>query len=112
MSFFTDSRKVRSNDLPSSRRLCAFRSCVGHFHWLTRQGFNSVLGRYEREFDLDVNAENFNERVVQAINSLEIERRLFLEKLNAFERKRIREKMLGKRSPSKKSVEEIFGAKN
>lgn len=108
MSFYTDARRVRRNDLPFSHRLCAFRSCITLFHWLTGRGFNKTFARYDKKFDLDITAKDFNDRIIKAINALEIERRLFLEKLRVFERKRIREKMLGKRQPSKKSIEKLF----
>ncbi len=108
MSFYTQARRVRKPDLPFSHRLCAFRSCIVLYHWLTKRGFNKTFARYDENFDLDVNAKDFNERISKAIDTLETERRVFLEKLHVFERKRIREKMLGKRQPSKKSIEKLF----
>lgn len=108
MSFYTDARRVRRTDLPFSHRLSALRSCLTLFHRLTGRGFNKTFARYDKKFDLDINAKDFDDRVIKAINALETERRLFLEKLKVFERIRIREKMLGKRQPSKKSIERLF----
>lgn len=108
MSFYVHARRVRRNDIPSSHRLSAFRSCITLFHWLTGRGFNKTFARYDKNFDLDINAKDFNGRIIKAIDALETERRSFLEKLRVFEKTRIREKMLGKRQPSKKSIEKLY----
>src|SRR5262245_36407475 len=89
MSFYTSARRVRETDLPPSHRLSAFRSCIQLYHCLIKQPFTKTFARYEECFGLKTSESTFNEQINQAMNALETERRLFLERLYRFEKYRI-----------------------
>jgi len=109
MSFHSLARRVRRSDLPFPHRHGAFRSCVERYHWLTKQGFQATYARYRDHFGLDAESPGAGERLCQAMDALEAERHLFLERLRLFDKKRCKEKMQGRRSPSKKAVEALYG---
>lgn len=108
MSFHTHARQVRSATT-FGRRRGAFRSCVGCYRWLTKQPFPATYERYSRHFGLTEDTPDSAERFCLAIDALETERRLFLERLREFDRRRIREKLRGCRTPCKMAVEALYG---
>lgn len=108
MSFQTYARKVRKIDLPFKSRRSAFRSCIERYHWLIKRKFNSTYSRYSNHFGFDADVPDAGVRLSQAMDALEKERNLFLEQLRLFDKKRIREKMRGRRSPSKSAVEALY----
>lgn len=108
VSFHAYARRVRRDDLPFAHRRGAFRSCVECYHWLTRQGFEATYTRYREHFGFDADAPDAGQRLIQAMDALDAERHLFLERLRLFERRRCREKMRGRRAPSKEAVESLY----
>ncbi len=108
MSFHTDARKVRKVDMPFTQRRAAFRSCIESYIWLINGKFNSTYTRFSNHFGLDTDVPNAADRLSQAMEALEKERNLFLEKLRLFDKKRIREKARGQRSPSESAVEALY----
>lgn len=108
MSFHTYARQVRKADLSYERRHYAFRCCIERYHWLIRQKFETTYGRFSHHFRFDANTPEAAEQLHQAMDALEIERRLFLEQLRLFEKRRNKEKMRGRRSPSKEAIEALY----
>jgi hypothetical protein len=108
MSFNTYARKVRNMNLPFQARRSAFRSCIQRYHWLIKQGFLVTYSRYNEYYKFDADTPDVNERLSAAMDALEKERNAFLEKLRLFERRRSKEKMRGRRSPSKLAVEDLY----
>ncbi|HEX8832742.1 MAG TPA: hypothetical protein VF719_01015 [Abditibacteriaceae bacterium] len=107
MSFKTYARRARRNDLPFNRRRTAFRACIELYGWLTNQKFTATYTRFSNHFGFDEAVPDADERLDRAINALETERNLFLEKLRAFDRCRTKEKFRGRRSPTKQITEAL-----
>ncbi|TYQ30877.1 hypothetical protein [Pseudanabaena sp. UWO310] len=107
-SFHTHARIVRRSDLPFHYRRSAFRSCIQLYHWLIKQKFQTTYLRYSKHFGFDESTGNCNESLNRAMDALETERNLFLEKLRLFDKKRIREKIGGRRLPSKIAVDSLY----
>jgi hypothetical protein len=107
-SFHTHARIVRRNDLPFLYRRSAFRSCIQLYRWLIRQKFQVTYLRYSKFFGLDENTSESNERLNEAMDALETERNLFLEQLRLFDKKRIKEKVGGRRRPSHIEVDLLY----
>lgn len=78
------------------------------YHWLIKRKFNSTYLRYSNHFGFDTDISDADTRLSQAMDALEKERNLFLEKLRLFDKRRIREKIRGQRSPSKSAVEALY----
>lgn len=108
MNFHTDARKVRKTDLPFTKRRAAFHSCIEGYIWLIKGKFNNTYSRYSNHFGFDTEVPDASERLSQAMDALEKERNLFLEQLRLFDKTRVREKMRGRRSPSKSAVEALY----
>jgi hypothetical protein len=110
MSFHTYARQVRRIDLPFKVRRKAFRSCIGQYHGLIREKFQFTDARFCSHFgfNADISEAEANERLTQAMASLEAERNLFLERLRLFEKRRIKEKMRGRRSPTKSALKALY----
>ncbi len=108
MSFHTYARKVRKIDLPFKSRRSAFRSCIERYHWLIKQKFLATYSRYSKHFGFDSDIADSGDRLSQAMDALEKERNLFLEQLRLFDKKRVKEKMRGRRFPSKSAVEALY----
>jgi hypothetical protein len=109
MSFHTHARLVRRGDLPLHRRRAAFCSCIQCYCWLINEKFSATYLRYYKHFGLDFDKLEVSERLNQAMDGLEAERHLFLERLRLFDKRRIKEKIQGRRSPSKASVAALYG---
>ena len=105
MSFNNFARKVRRRDLPLSHRRSALASSILRLCWLTGQPFGETKQRYNQGFHVNLGLGPLKipteEALLKAIAAVEVERNQFLEQLRAFERRRIRDKMRGKRQPSK-----------
>ena len=102
MGFNYHARKVRDSRLPPWHRFVALRECVASFSWCTGLRFNDLMQRYglprSRNPPLPPPDDAF---LIGAINALEKERNIFLERRRAFERSRVRAKMRGNRQLSK-----------
>jgi hypothetical protein len=107
-NFHTHARIVRRSDLPFYCRRSAFRSCIQLYRWLIRQKFQATYLRYSKHFGFDEDTIDCNERLNKAMNALETERNLFLDNLRLFDKKRIREKIEGRRLPSKIAVDSLY----
>jgi hypothetical protein len=81
---------------PMPHRLSSFRSCVQLYRWLIRRGFRETFNRFDRAFALSNPSEI---QLLNAIDTLEKERRIFLERLAVFERRRVRQKARKRRVP-------------
>ena len=108
MSFHTAAREVLKTDLPFTKRRVAFRSCIESYIGLIKGKFNDTYSRYSNHFGFDANVSDAGDRLSQAMEALEKERNLFLEQLRSFDKKRLREKMRGRRSPSKSAIEALY----
>ncbi|MEM7712183.1 MAG: hypothetical protein AAF349_01085 [Cyanobacteria bacterium P01_A01_bin.68] len=108
MSFQTYARKVRKTELSFKNRRSAFRSCINSYCWLTKEEFQSTDARYSSGFGFNSDISNSGDRLNQAMDNLEKERNIFLEKLRLFGQKRIQEKSRGCRFPSKSDIEALY----
>lgn len=102
MSFNWYARKVRNRHYSLGQRVSALRSCLLRLNWLTQEGYQAIMHRYDAL--LGFNAATHvpsEEHMLAALTQVERERNQILEHLRQFERRRIRHKMQGKRQPSK-----------
>ena len=108
MSFHIYSRKVRNVHLPIAHRRSALASCILRLGWLKRQKYQVVRARFASKYHLDSPNTPTEADLLAALAAIEIERNTFLEKIRAFERKRIREKHRGQRHPRKNDIELLY----
>ncbi len=105
MSFHVHARRARDPARPLPHRLSAFRSCIQLYRWLIKRGYHETLNRFARAFDLD---DPSGAGLLAAMNALETERRIFLDRLDAFARRRIRQKAQGRPVPAKSEIESLY----
>ena len=103
MSFNYYARKVRNPRLPFNVRCSSLGSCILRLGWLTKQKFLATRSRF-----VDDSIRLDEERLLAAMAAIEIDRNRFLERLRSFDRKRIREKMHGRRTPRPTEVAALY----
>ncbi len=108
MSFHWYARKVRNPRLPIWTRRAAFYSCVLRYCWLTQQPYLQIRGAFTSQFALNGDRAPSEQRLLDALAALERARRQFLERLRAFERKRIRQKLRGQRCPQPADIQALY----
>lgn len=98
MSFNWYARRVRNRDKPPGLRFGALRSCLLRLNALTHEGYHAIMHRYDAQFNFCYPQQiPSDEQLMAALAKVERERNLILEHLRRFERRRIRQKMKGKR---------------
>jgi hypothetical protein len=103
MSFNYHARKVRNPSLPFNIRCSSLGSCILRLGWLTKRKYLATRSRF-----VDDSTRLDEERLLAAMAAIEIERNRFLEQIRSFERKRIREKLRGRRSPRPADVAALY----
>jgi hypothetical protein len=93
-------RKVRDRRLDLRIRRCALNSCILRLAWLTRQRYLLTRDRFAARFSLDPPEELTEDQLLDALTAIEVERNRVLEKVRAFDRKRLRAKLRGRRQMS------------
>jgi hypothetical protein len=101
MSFNWFARKVRNRHKPQAQRFGALRSCLIRLNSLTQEGYHAIMQRYDAQFNFCYPQLPSNEQLAAALAQAERERNMILEHLRRFERRRIRQKMKGKRQLSR-----------
>ena len=96
MSFNTYARKVRDPNRDIWMRWSNIYSCLGYV--AMGQAFRNRHEELFGHWKIGPGNPPTHEQLIAAINTIEAERSLQLEKLRVFERRRIREKMRGKRA--------------
>lgn len=97
MSFNHFARKVMNPDLPIGVRYSALHSCILRLVWMTGESFAGSRDRLNSQFGF--RRRNPTEsQLLATLAAVERERNLILQQLRAYERRRIREKMLGRRT--------------
>lgn len=104
MSFHYHARKVRNSGIPIEHRRSALSSCIQNLQWLVKQRYRSLY----RYFELHSHDSMDEARLLDRLTAIEVFRNRFLKKQQNFERKRIREKMKGRRQPRKKDVQALY----
>lgn len=105
MSYHVHARKVRDPERLLAHRLSSFRSCVQLYCWLIRRGFRETLDRFYLAFDLTHASER---KLLNAIDALDAERRAFVQRLDTFARRRIRQKARGQRQPDTNDMAALY----
>jgi hypothetical protein len=100
MSFNTYAKRVLNPQLPMPARRSALRSCIQRFTRLSNESYKEITARYEARFHC-TGRHSTDDQLIKALFALITERNLVLENLRAFERKRIREKLSGRRTLAK-----------
>ncbi len=102
MSFLSSARAVRDPALPIWQRYSALRGCVRSFAFLTKRSYNGTLERLGLTWSIlrpaDPPTDAFLRRT---LDLLERERSVYLAGLRAFELRRVRAKMRGRRQLSR-----------
>jgi len=106
MSFNTYAKRVLNAQLPMPARRSALRSCIQQLTRVNHESYKEITARYEARFHC-TGKHATDDQLLSALSALTTERNLVLEKLQAFERKRIRQKMSGKRTLSKGEQNEL-----
>lgn len=106
MSFNHYARKVRNPALPFPNRVIALATCIGNLRWLMGKRFDEAV----EELGFSPRDELTEAKLHTVLNRVEAARNCFLERLQAFERKRIREKMLGRRTPRKAALKKLYAS--
>jgi hypothetical protein len=104
MSFNHYARKVRNPALPFPNRVIALATCIGNLCWLMGKRFDEAI----EEFGFSPRVELTEAKLLTVLNRVEATRNCFLERLRMFERKRIREKILGRRTPRKADLKKLY----
>ena len=74
---------------------------------MTGKKYQVTRGRFSERYGFDSQDTPTDQQLLDALNAVEVERNRQLERIRNFGRKRIREKMRGKRYPSRKDVENL-----
>ena len=105
MSFNHYARKVHDPTRPLGQRRSALGSCLLRLGWLTGQKYSAMC----RHFQINFSAEVMTDQILrQKILEIELARNQFLHQLQAYERKRIREKMRGQRHPRQRDIKALY----
>lgn len=99
MGFNWYARKARRPEIPLHIRRCALRSCIRRLSLLTGERYTQAVARYDTRFNFNPRKSTERE-LLAALAAVESERNQILERVRAFERRRIREKMRGNRNLS------------
>src|SRR4051794_30698496 len=97
MSFNHYARKVMNPNLPIGVRYSALHSCILRLVWKTGEPFSAVRDRLDAQFGFR-RRNPTDHQLLSTLAAIERARNLALQQLRAYERRRIREKMLGRRS--------------
>lgn len=98
MSFNYHARRVRDPDRPPWRRLTSLRACVASYCWLTRARYRPMLASLGLEVPYQPQRQPPPaQELLRTLDQLERARNVYLDRLRAFERKRIRAKAHGNR---------------
>jgi hypothetical protein len=106
MSFHHHARRVHDTSQPRSARVGALRSCVRCFAFLTRRSYVASMSWLRAQQVGDWNADEA--ALLRAVCTVAIERNRFLHRLQAFERRRIRQKARGSRQPRGPDVAALY----
>jgi hypothetical protein len=107
MSFNYHARKVRNSGIPIYHRRSALSSCIQNLQWLVKQRYCRLYSYFELNFHKSTDESQLLDR----LTAIEVFRNRFLKKQQNFERKRIREKMKGRRQLRKKDVQSLYEIK-
>lgn len=101
MSFGYHARRVRDPDRPPWRRLSSLRACVSSYCRLTGAGYRRMLAYLDLEHSEQIPRDPPSDEFLRrTLDQVERERARYLERLRAFERRRIRAKLRGNRQLS------------
>jgi hypothetical protein len=110
MSFNYYARKVRDPRQLRSIRAGALKSCIRHLASLTKLSYCETCSRFAARFNLaDLNSLSEGQ-LLDVLAAVEVERNKFLERLRAFERKRLREKWQGRHYPRRADIDALYRA--
>ena len=110
-SFNYYARKARDPKINVWARLSALNSCIMRYCDLTHQRFPAVRERLILPLGVGRAHQNkppSEQQLWDVVAVLETERNIFLERLRAFDRRRIREKARGKCSPAAHEFETLY----
>ena len=108
MSFNYYARKVRNPRLPLKVRCSSLSSCILRLGWLRRQKYLATRAQFAKYLPATGPMRLDEAQLLVALAAIEIERNRFLEQIRAFERKRIREKLRGRRSPRPSELDALY----
>ena len=101
-------RRVRNPNVPIGIRCSSLGSCVMCYCRLTRQSVARTISRLGVAIGFPDMRSATPDQLLRALDVLEIERNRFLERLRLFDRRRLRRKMHGGRSPLATELSDLF----
>jgi hypothetical protein len=101
MGFYTKARRVRNPNLPPIIRRSSLRSCLLSLAQWTGEKFGEIVDRFDSRFGFNAHRVPSEDSLLRAIDAVEVERNGYVERLRAFEKKRIKAKARGKRQMTK-----------
>jgi hypothetical protein len=107
MSFNYHARKVRNSGIPLLHRRSTLSSCIQNLQWLVNQRYRTLCNDFELNFQKPMS----ETQLLNSLTAIEVFRNRFLKRLQDFDRKRLREKMRGRRQARKKDVLALYDAK-
>lgn len=111
MSFNYFARKVLNPNLPVGVRYSALHSCILRLAWKTGEPFSQARERFHAEFGFR-RRDPTEYQLLATLAAVQRERSLLLEDLRAHERRRIREKMRGRRrigQEEQRTLRKLYG---
>lgn len=110
-SFNNYAHKVRNSALPLSVRATALRSCVLQYCYTVHEpSYTAMIAHLEALTGAGICHDASAEQLLEALGRLERNRNQILEVERAYARKRIRQKLRGRRTPSKAQTQALQDA--
>lgn len=106
MGFNTLARQARSPDVPLLTRRRALRSCLLRLSRWTGEKYGEIQARYNTQFGFNDTDLPSADSLLRAIAAVEVERNIYVERLRAFEKRRVKAKARGRRQMTKQEQRE------
>ena len=112
MGYNQDKKIVLDEAQTIGLRYSSLLHCASRFAWLTKCGFRNELRHLYYTCGLNRSEANSSETLLNCINEIDQQRSVFLKKLTTFAKIRKKEKLNGRRSPTKKSLSDLYALKD
>ena len=112
MGYNQDKKIVLDASETIGLRYLSLLHCVSQFAWLSKCGFRNELRHLYHTCGLKRGEANSSETLVICINEIDQQRSVFLNKLTVFTQMRKKQKLCGRRSPTKKSLSDLYEVKD
>ena len=112
MGYNQDKKIVLDESETIGLRYLSLLRCISQFTWLAKCGFRNELRHLYYTCGLKRGEANSSETLLMCINEIDKQRSVFLKKLTAFTQMRKKQKLSGRRSPTKNSLLNLYEVKD